>query len=178
MGRVGQEVKHDSCGEKLQCLFSLREKLVKTLVELLTNQVGEKMVVVLALRLLYLLMTKHEWRPLFAREGGIYAVLVCMQEYKTSVLVQQAGLAVSGTGPGRSKRWARWAVWETANLEEVLWRFRLKRRPQHGKMQMDLRVPAGQSWSLSACSEKRRMMFLKMTPGLKLSRRVDEVAIY
>ncbi|XP_049748576.1 cullin-9 isoform X1 [Elephas maximus indicus] len=72
---------------------SLREKLVKTLVELLTNQVGEKMVVVLALRLLYLLMTKHEWRPLFAREGGIYAVLVCMQEYKTSVLVQQAGLA-------------------------------------------------------------------------------------
>jgi hypothetical protein len=40
-------------------------------------------------------MTKHEWRPLFAKEGGIYAVLVCMQEYKTSVLVQQAGLAVS-----------------------------------------------------------------------------------
>ncbi|XP_015427697.1 PREDICTED: cullin-9 [Myotis davidii] len=72
---------------------SLREKLVKTLMELLTNQVGEKMVVVLTLRLLYLLMTKHEWRPLFAREGGIYAVLVCMQEYKTSVLVQQAGLA-------------------------------------------------------------------------------------
>ncbi|XP_008064313.1 cullin-9 [Carlito syrichta] len=72
---------------------SLREKLVKMLVELLTNQVREKMVVVQALRLLYLLMTKHEWRPLFAREGGIYAVLVCMQEYKTSILVQQAGLA-------------------------------------------------------------------------------------
>ncbi|GAB1301121.1 Cullin-9 [Apodemus speciosus] len=72
---------------------SLREKLVKTLVDLLTNQVGEKMVVALALRLLYLLMTKHEWRPLFAREGGIYAVLICMREYKTSVLVQQAGLA-------------------------------------------------------------------------------------
>ncbi|XP_006882026.1 PREDICTED: cullin-9 [Elephantulus edwardii] len=72
---------------------SLREKLVKTLVELLTNQVGEKRVVVLALRLLYLLMTKHEWRLFFAREGGIYGVLVCMQEYKTSILVQQAGLA-------------------------------------------------------------------------------------
>ncbi|XP_023575510.1 cullin-9 isoform X3 [Octodon degus] len=71
----------------------LREKLVKTLVELLTNQLGKKMVVALALRLLYLLTNKHEWRPLFAREGGIYAVLVCMQEYKTSVLVQQAGLA-------------------------------------------------------------------------------------
>lgn len=96
--RVGQGVRCDFWDGELQCLFSLREKLVKTLVELLTNQVGEKMVVVLALRLLYLLMTKHEWRPLFAREGGIYAVLVCMQEYKTSVLVQQAGLAVSGLG--------------------------------------------------------------------------------
>lgn len=81
-------------GVRSPSVFSLfREKLVKTLVDLLTNQVGEKMVVVLALRLLYLLMTKHEWRPLFAREGGIYAVLICMQEYKTSVLVQQAGLA-------------------------------------------------------------------------------------
>lgn len=90
-----------------------REKLVKTLVELLTNQVGEKMVVVLALRLLYLLMTKHEWRPLFAREGGIYAVLVCMQEYKTSVLVQQAGLAVStraelGRAMSKTGRWGGW----------------------------------------------------------------------
>ncbi|KAM8778541.1 LOW QUALITY PROTEIN: cullin-9 [Rhynchonycteris naso] len=72
---------------------SLRDKLVKMLVELLTNQVGEKMVVVLALRLLYLLMTKDEWLPLFAREDVICTVLVCMQEYKTSVLVQQAGLA-------------------------------------------------------------------------------------
>lgn len=103
MGRVGQGVRHDFGDGELQCFFCLREKLVKTLVELLTNQVGEKMVVVLALRLLYLLMTKHEWRPLFAREGGIYAVLVCMQEYKSSVLVQQAGLAVSGLGlVGRS----------------------------------------------------------------------------
>lgn len=108
--RVGRAVRHDSWDGGPRCLFSLREKLVKTLVELLTNQVGEKMVVVLALRLLYLLMTKHEWRPLFAREGGIYAVLVCMQEYKTSVLVQQAGLAVSGPGLG-VERWAGWAGW-------------------------------------------------------------------
>lgn len=96
--RAGQGFRPDSWDGELQCLFSLREKIVKTLVELLTSQVGEKMVVVLALRLLYLLVTKHEWRPLFAREGGIYAVLVCMQEHKTSVLVQQAGLAVSGLG--------------------------------------------------------------------------------
>lgn len=96
--RVGRGVGRDFWDGERQCLFSLREKLVKTLVELLTSQVGEKTVVVLALRLLYLLLTKREWRPLFAREGGIYAVLVCMQEYKTSVLVQQAGLAVSGLG--------------------------------------------------------------------------------
>lgn len=91
-----QESKARLLGKGNLGVFSLpREKLVKTLVELLTNQVGEKMVVVLALRLLYLLVTKHGWRLLFAREGGIYAVLVCMQEYKPSVLVQQAGLAVS-----------------------------------------------------------------------------------
>lgn len=99
--RAGPGGGHGSCDGERPCVSSLREKLVKTLVELLTNQVGEKMVVVLALRLLYLLMTKHEWRPLFAREGGIYAVLVCMQEYKTSVLVQQAGLAVSDGREGQ-----------------------------------------------------------------------------
>lgn len=103
VGRGSESIMSEKLGrvswEGNLSVFSLpREKLVKTLVELLTSQVGEKMVVVLALRLLYLLMTKHEWRPLFAREGGIYAVLVCMQEYKTSVLVQQAGLAVSTLG--------------------------------------------------------------------------------
>lgn len=73
--------------------LTVRESLVKALVELLNRQVGKKMVVVLALRLVYLLMTKHEWRPVFDREDAIYAVLVCMQEYKASILVQQAGLA-------------------------------------------------------------------------------------
>lgn len=119
--RVGRAVRHDSWDGGPRCLFSLREKLVKTLVELLTNQVGEKMVVVLALRLLYLLMTKHEWRPLFAREGGIYAVLVCMQEYKTSVLVQQAGLAVSGPGLGVESDGQGGQVGGVADLKEVLW---------------------------------------------------------
>lgn len=94
---------------------------MKTLVELLTNEVGEKMVVVLALRLLYLLMTKHEWRPLFAREGGIYAVLVCMQEYKTSVLVQQAGLAVSALGLVIACGVRVGGRWGPCRSEEVLW---------------------------------------------------------
>uniref|UniRef100_A0A6I8NRT5 Cullin 9 n=1 Tax=Ornithorhynchus anatinus TaxID=9258 RepID=A0A6I8NRT5_ORNAN len=72
---------------------NLREKLVKMLVELLTNQVGEKLLVALALRLLCSLMARPEWRLLFATEGGVYAVLACMREYSASPLVQQAGLA-------------------------------------------------------------------------------------
>ncbi|XP_075782038.1 cullin-9-like isoform X2 [Pelodiscus sinensis] len=71
----------------------IREKLVKMLVELLTNQVKEKLLVVLALRLLCALMAKYDWRVPFATEGGVRAVLACMQEYARSALVQQAGLA-------------------------------------------------------------------------------------
>lgn len=70
--------------------------MVKMLVELLSNQVKEKLLVVMALRLLYVFMAKYDWRVLFATEGGVRAVLGCMQEYPTSALVQQAGLAVSG----------------------------------------------------------------------------------
>uniref|UniRef100_A0A8C4YJ43 Cullin 9 n=1 Tax=Gopherus evgoodei TaxID=1825980 RepID=A0A8C4YJ43_9SAUR len=73
--------------------LTIREKLVKMLVELLTNQVKEKLLVVLALRLLCVLMAKYDWRVLFATEGGVRAVLACMQEYTPSALVQQAGLA-------------------------------------------------------------------------------------
>ncbi|XP_069464995.1 cullin-9-like isoform X2 [Ambystoma mexicanum] len=72
----------------------MRDKLVKMLVELLTNQVKEKMVVVMVLQLLYGLMSKHDWRVLFATEGGVRAVLAVMQEHSASVLVQQASLAV------------------------------------------------------------------------------------
>uniref|UniRef100_A0A8D0G4D8 Cullin 9 n=1 Tax=Sphenodon punctatus TaxID=8508 RepID=A0A8D0G4D8_SPHPU len=83
--------------ERQTCLSDtlalLREKLVKMLVELLSDQVKEKLLVVLALRLLYVLMAKYDWRVLFATEGGVRAVLGCMQEYATSALVQQAGLA-------------------------------------------------------------------------------------
>uniref|UniRef100_A0A670KB35 Cullin 9 n=1 Tax=Podarcis muralis TaxID=64176 RepID=A0A670KB35_PODMU len=81
-------------------LVVLREKMVKMLVELLSNQVKEKLLVVMALRLLYVFMAKYDWRVLFATEGGVRAVLGCMQEYPASALVQQAGLAVSGMGGG------------------------------------------------------------------------------
>ncbi|XP_070788437.1 cullin-9-like [Pituophis catenifer annectens] len=72
---------------------SIREKMVKMLVELLSNQLKEKLLMVTALRLLYVLMAKYDWRILFATEGGVRAVLCCMQEYSPSALVQQAGLA-------------------------------------------------------------------------------------
>uniref|UniRef100_A0A8C8STZ7 Cullin 9 n=1 Tax=Pelusios castaneus TaxID=367368 RepID=A0A8C8STZ7_9SAUR len=73
--------------------LSIRSKLVKMSVELLTNQVKEKQLVVLALRLVCVLMAKYDWRVLFATEGGVRAVLACMREYAPSALVQQAGLA-------------------------------------------------------------------------------------
>uniref|UniRef100_A0A8C6X1W7 Cullin-9 n=1 Tax=Naja naja TaxID=35670 RepID=A0A8C6X1W7_NAJNA len=73
----------------------LREKMVKMLVELLSNQLKEKLLMVTALRLLYVLMAKYDWRILFATEGGVRAVLGCMQEYSTSALILQAGLAVT-----------------------------------------------------------------------------------
>ncbi|XP_039180415.1 cullin-9-like [Crotalus tigris] len=72
---------------------SIREKIVKMLVELLSNQLKEKLLMVTALHLLYVLMAKYDWRILFATEGGVRAVLGCMQEYSTSALVQLAGLA-------------------------------------------------------------------------------------
>ncbi|XP_059576354.1 cullin-7 isoform X4 [Alligator mississippiensis] len=78
---------------KIESGLTIREKLVKMVVELLTNQVKEKLLVVLALRLLCVLMAKYDWRVLFATEGGVRAVLTCMQEYGPSALVQQAGLA-------------------------------------------------------------------------------------
>uniref|UniRef100_A0A670KD48 Cullin 9 n=1 Tax=Podarcis muralis TaxID=64176 RepID=A0A670KD48_PODMU len=95
----GQE-RQTPVGYNRGLLVVLREKMVKMLVELLSNQVKEKLLVVMALRLLYVFMAKYDWRVLFATEGGVRAVLGCMQEYPASALVQQAGLAVSGMGGG------------------------------------------------------------------------------
>ncbi|KAM6272206.1 cullin-9-like isoform 2-T2 [Spheniscus humboldti] len=71
---------------------SVGEKLVKVAVELLSTEVAEKALVVVTLRLLAVLMAKYDWRMLFATEGGVRAVLACMQQHASSALVQQAGL--------------------------------------------------------------------------------------
>ncbi|KAM6128215.1 cullin-9-like [Pterocles gutturalis] len=72
---------------------SVGEKLVKVAVELLSAEVAEKALVAVTLQLLAVLMAKYEWRVPFATEGGVQAVLACMQQHASSALVQQAGLA-------------------------------------------------------------------------------------
>lgn len=75
--------------------FPCREKLVNVAVELLSTEVAEKALVVVTLRLLAVFMAKYDWRVPFATEGGVRAVLACMQQHTSSALVQQAGLVVS-----------------------------------------------------------------------------------
>uniref|UniRef100_A0A8C7TTQ9 Cullin 7 n=1 Tax=Oncorhynchus mykiss TaxID=8022 RepID=A0A8C7TTQ9_ONCMY len=66
--------------------------VLKLLVEILSGQPKEN--VVSTLRLTRALMVKYEWRVSFATEGGVKAILSCMQEYPTVPQVQQVALAV------------------------------------------------------------------------------------
>lgn len=50
---------------------------------------------IMALLLTRSLMLKYEWRVSFATEGGVKAILSCMQEYPTCTRVQQIALVVS-----------------------------------------------------------------------------------
>ncbi|XP_062980015.1 cullin-9-like [Elgaria multicarinata webbii] len=74
--------------------LALREKMATTLAELLGHRAEETLPVVLALRTLYVLLAKYDWRVLFATRGGLRPVLRCMQKHSASAPVQQAGLAV------------------------------------------------------------------------------------
>ena len=76
-------------------LLHIRDKVLKLLVEMLSSQPKE--IVVSSLRLTRALMLKYEWRVSFATEGGIKAILSCMQEHPTITQVQQVALAVSLT---------------------------------------------------------------------------------
>uniref|UniRef100_A0A8C8BSN0 Cullin 7 n=1 Tax=Oncorhynchus tshawytscha TaxID=74940 RepID=A0A8C8BSN0_ONCTS len=73
--------------------LSKKDKVLKLLVEILSGQPKEN--VVSTLRLTRALMVKYEWRVSFATEGGVKAILSCMQEYPTVPQVQQVALAVS-----------------------------------------------------------------------------------
>uniref|UniRef100_A0A674B2A7 Cullin-9-like n=1 Tax=Salmo trutta TaxID=8032 RepID=A0A674B2A7_SALTR len=75
--------------------LSKKDKVLKFLVEILSGQSKEN--VVSTLRLTRALMVKYEWRVSFATEGGVKAILSCMQEYPTVPQVQQVALAVSAS---------------------------------------------------------------------------------
>uniref|UniRef100_A0A674B0P0 Cullin-9-like n=1 Tax=Salmo trutta TaxID=8032 RepID=A0A674B0P0_SALTR len=77
------------------------DKVLKFLVEILSGQSKEN--VVSTLRLTRALMVKYEWRVSFATEGGVKAILSCMQEYPTVPQVQQVALATLMVITGASK---------------------------------------------------------------------------
>ena len=93
-GKYSELMREDIIYEKV-CLSSHRDKVLKLLVELLGS--SSKDLVISTLRLTHLLMLKYEWRVSFATEGGVKAVLSCMQEFPTFTHVQQLALAVSNT---------------------------------------------------------------------------------
>nr|XP_020477945.1 cullin-9 [Monopterus albus] len=80
---------------------TMRDKVLKLLVELLGS--SSKDVVVCTLRLTLLLMQKYEWRVSFATEGGVKAILSCMQEFSSVVHVQQLALVTLKVITGASK---------------------------------------------------------------------------
>ncbi|XP_032876612.1 cullin-9 isoform X2 [Amblyraja radiata] len=88
---------------KVDSSLNQRDKLIKVLVDELTNLSKEKPLVVTCLRLLYILMQRYDWRALFATEGGIKSILSCMQEHQDFALIQQAALATLKILTGASK---------------------------------------------------------------------------
>ncbi|XP_034041458.1 cullin-9 isoform X2 [Thalassophryne amazonica] len=79
----------------------IREKVLKLLVELLCS--SSKDVVISTLRLTHLLMARYEWRVSFATEGGVKAILSCMQNFSSDTSVQQLALAALKVITGASK---------------------------------------------------------------------------
>ncbi|XP_077437963.1 cullin-9 isoform X2 [Vanacampus margaritifer] len=80
---------------------SAQDKVVKLLVELLGSP--HPNMPACALRLIYSLMLRYEWRVPFAIEGGVKAVLVCMQKMANGAHVQQLALATLKVLTGASK---------------------------------------------------------------------------
>ncbi|KAM3605984.1 uncharacterized protein V6R79_008521 [Siganus canaliculatus] len=80
---------------------TIRDKVLKLLVELLSS--SSKDLVVCSLRLTHLLMLKYEWRVSFATEGGVKAILSSMQEFASATHVQQLALATLKVITGASK---------------------------------------------------------------------------
>ncbi|XP_062256366.1 cullin-9 isoform X1 [Platichthys flesus] len=80
---------------------TIRDKVLKLLVELLSSSCKD--MVISTLRLIHLLMLKYEWRVSFATEGGVKAILTCMQGFSSVTHVQQLALATLKVITGASK---------------------------------------------------------------------------
>ncbi|XP_034537275.1 cullin-9 isoform X2 [Notolabrus celidotus] len=80
---------------------TVRDKVLKLLVELLSS--SSRDLVISTLRLTHLIMLKYEWRVSFASEGGVMGVLSCMQEFSSVTQVQQLALATLKVITGASK---------------------------------------------------------------------------
>ncbi|XP_074531709.1 cullin-9 isoform X2 [Halichoeres trimaculatus] len=84
---------------------TVRDKVLKLLVELLSS--SSRDLVISTLRLTHLIMLKYEWRVCFASEGGVKAILSCMQEFSSVTQVQQLALATLKVITGASKHYLR-----------------------------------------------------------------------
>uniref|UniRef100_A0A673M366 Cullin 7 n=1 Tax=Sinocyclocheilus rhinocerous TaxID=307959 RepID=A0A673M366_9TELE len=82
-------------------LVFFSDKVLKMLVEMIGSPTKQNAVTVLLLT--RSLMLKYEWRVSFATEGGVKAILCCMQEYPTCIQVQQIALATLKVITGASK---------------------------------------------------------------------------
>uniref|UniRef100_A0A8C2E1C0 Uncharacterized protein n=1 Tax=Cyprinus carpio TaxID=7962 RepID=A0A8C2E1C0_CYPCA len=96
----GKSIFYKCCGSAVDVIVS-GTSFLKMLVEMIGSQ--PKQNAVTALLLTRSLMLKYEWRVSFATEGGVKAILCCMQEYPTCIQVQQISLATLKVITGASK---------------------------------------------------------------------------
>ncbi|XP_030626290.1 cullin-9 isoform X1 [Chanos chanos] len=138
---------------------TIRDKVLKMLVEMIGGQ--PKQNAVAAMLLTRALMLKYEWRVSFATEGGVKAILSCMQEYPTCTQVQQIALATLKVITGASKHDLR-SVGSCMPLSESGTQMMLEIFASIGSA-----TPEGSKGLLSAIPAAIELM--RNTPGCSLS---------
>ncbi|TRY95392.1 hypothetical protein DNTS_010961 [Danionella cerebrum] len=98
---LDEEVAQERSTLRSDSAQTVRDKVLKMLVEMIGSQ--PKQNAVTALLLSRSLLLKFEWRVSFATEGGVKAILCCMQEYSSCEQVQQIALATLKVITGASK---------------------------------------------------------------------------
>ncbi|XP_068182700.1 cullin-9 isoform X2 [Antennarius striatus] len=115
ISRLLEDKTQDKNAGRSDSTQTVRDKLLKLLVELLSSPSRD--VTAATLRLTHLLMLRFEWRVSFATEGGVRAVLACMQEFSSVPQVQQLALATLKVITGANKHDLR-SVGGSAPLSE------------------------------------------------------------